>query len=410
MKYPHTLLLLLPLLAMGCGRFSSASLAPVEVERETPEITMQHSYYTSNDSLHLLFKFEDAKEVVDILQKATSYEYEIRTGGIEKDALIRGDSVDLPDRKITDIEGQLQVQLVLPAEVVQEPNVLHLRLWQFLAGPELMGTKFRLPLSSKMLQKDYLLIEASTGKPLLQNYATTGDKVLVRNYGGEAGVLKLQRFDADFMPAPPPMSLRSAGGPRTISAAEVQTIAPGDTVTLQEEGIYLFDPNTNYARSILVQPANYPQITRTKEMLQPLIYLTTSEEREALLNASDTKAAIDRFWLELAGNKAAARNLIQIFYSRVELANKLYSSHKAGWATDRGMIHIILGPPDGTNQVGSTITWTYRETETAPNIKFVFNKKENNFTENHYELVRRRGYGEIWYSTVAKWRAGRINM
>ncbi|GAB3533509.1 hypothetical protein GCM10027443_19080 [Pontibacter brevis] len=372
---------------------------------------MQHSYYTSDDSLHLLFKFEDAKEVVDILQMATSYEYEIRTGSTEKADLVRRDSVDLPDRKITDIEGQVVVRLVLPAQVVHEPNVLHFRLWQLLSGSELIGTKFRLPLSTKMLQKEYLLIDASSGKPLFQNYTTTGSKVSVRSYGDAGGGLKVQRFEADFRPAAPPMSMSRPAGPRTISAADVLALVPADTITLQEEGVYLFDPNTSYARAILVQPNNFPLITQAKEMLQPLIYLTTSEEREALLNASDTKAAIDRFWLELAGgNKEAARNLIQTFYSRVELANKLYSSHKAGWATDRGMIYIIFGPPDDTSEVGSSVTWFYNKTETAPPTKFVFNRKENNFTENHYELVRRRGYGESWYSTVAKWRAGRINM
>ncbi|MFD3000187.1 GWxTD domain-containing protein [Pontibacter toksunensis] len=410
MRNPHPLLFLLPLLMMSCGGFPSASLDPVEIERQAPEITLQQSYYASNDSLHLLLKFEDAKQVIDILQTATSYEYEVRTGASEKATMVIRDSLNLPDRKLTDIEGQLLVKLVLPAQVVQEPNVLQFRLWQLLSGDELIGTKFRLPLDSKMLQKEYLLMDATEGKPLLQNYTTTGNQVWARSYGSGAGALKVQRFDADFRPAAPPMSLAREAGPRTISAAEVQTIAPGDTLTFQEEGVYLFDPNTSYARGILVQPANFPLVTRTKEMLQPLIYLTTSKEREELLRASDTKAAIDRFWLQLGESKEVARDLIQLFYSRVELANKLYSSHKAGWATDRGMIYIIFGPPTDVEEEGATVTWFYRQTDTAPAIKFVFNKKENNFTQNHYELVRRRGYGESWYSTVAKWRAGKINM
>lgn len=128
------------------------------------------------------------------------------------------------------------------------------------------------------------------------------------------------------------------------------------------------------------------------------------------MNTKDTKAAIDRFWLQLAGSKAAARDLIRIFYRRVELANRLYSSHKAGWATDRGMVYIVFGQPSSVNEVGNTITWIYRDSEVAPYIRFVFNKKENNFTENHYELARRREYAESWYSTVAKWRAGRISI
>ncbi|GAA4432977.1 hypothetical protein GCM10023188_21900 [Pontibacter saemangeumensis] len=409
MKIPSLLLFLL-LLMTGCGgNMPPARLQPVVVKQESPEMTLQHSYYTSNDSLHLFLRFEDARKVIDPLQAATSYEFDVRSGSTEKDELVARDSVDMPKRKITDTEGQVTVEVLLPAQVVQEPNVLHLRLWQQLMGQELMGTKFRLPLHQRMLQKKYLLMNAATGKPLLQNYATTSDKLYVQRYGADSANVTLQRFDPDFMPAAPPMSMRPPAGPRTLSATDVYTIGPADTLSLQQEGIYRVDPNTSYARSLLVLPGRFPQVTRPQEMLQPLVYLTTSEEREALLEARDTKAAIDRFWLDLGGSKAAARTLIREFYSRVELANRLYSSHKAGWATDRGMIYIIFGQPSQVSEVGSTITWLYRDAEEAPFIKFVFTKKENTFTENHYELIRRREYGESWFSTVAKWRAGRIN-
>jgi hypothetical protein len=58
------------------------------------------------------------------------------------------------------------------------------------------------------------------------------------------------------------------------------------------------------------------------------------------------------------------------------------------------------------SRVGNTEAWIYRESASTPYIKFVFNKKENNFTNNYYELIRRREYEENWYSTVSKWRAG----
>lgn len=102
--------------------------------------------------------------------------------------------------------------------------------------------------------------------------------------------------------------------------------------------------------------------------------------------------------------------MIRTYYSRVEMANKLFTAHKAGWATDRGMIYLIYGRPSSVSEVGPNITWVYRESETAPYIKFVFTKKENNFTENYYELIRRREYEDSWYSTVAKWRAGKTNL
>ncbi|WP_235337411.1 GWxTD domain-containing protein [Pontibacter korlensis] len=386
------------------------SLEPAPVKREVPEVTMQHAYYASNDSLHLLFKFEDVRQVLDILRAATSYEYAVRTGSTERDAAILQDSLKLPDRKITDIEGQLHVKMALPAHVVQEPNVLHLQVWQVLSGQERMGVQFKVPLNKGMLQKNYLLVQTSTGKPLFQNYITTSDKLLVRNYGAGDSTLQVNRFELDFMPAAPPMSMRKPAVPRTLSVADTYTLTASDTLQFEQQGLYMFNPDSEFARGVLVLPGKYPYVTKAEELVPPLIYLTTSEEREALLSAKDPKAAVDAFWLEVGGSESRGRDLIRAYYSRVEMANKLFTAHKSGWATDRGMIYIIYGRPSSISQVGPNITWIYRESDTAPYIKFVFTKKENNFTENYYELIRRREYEESWYSSVAKWRAGKTNL
>jgi GWxTD domain-containing protein len=399
----------------GCGGRSSyssySSPGPARVRQQVmPEISMQHAYYASNDSLHLLLKFEDVRQVLDILQAATSYEYAVRAGLSERDRVLLEDSVNLPDRRITDVEGQLHVKLSLPGRVVQEPNVLHLQVWQVLSGQERMGTEFRLPLNSTMMQKGYLLTIAGTGKPVYQNFITTSDKLLVRSYSPTDSVILVNRFELDFMPAAPPMSMSKPEVPRTIAVAESDTLVASDTLSFEREGLYLFNPGSAFARGLVVLPGKYPLVTRADELIPPLIYLTTSQEREALFKAPDPKAAVDAFWLEVGGNESTARELIRTYYKRVEMANKLYTAHKAGWATDRGMIYIVYGRPSSVSQVGPNITWIYRESDTSPYIKFVFTKKENNFTENYYELIRRREYEDSWYSSVAKWRAGKTNL
>jgi GWxTD domain-containing protein len=398
----------------GCGGGndyrSYSNPGPTRVKQEMPEITMQHSYYASNDSLHLLLKFEDVRQVLDILQSASSYEYAVRTGMSDRDAAILEDSVDLPDRRITDVEGQLHVKLSLPGRVVQEPNVVHLQVWQVLSGQERMGAEFKVPLSSGMMQKNYLLVQQGSGKPLMQNFITTSDKVLVRSYGASDSTIQANRFELDFMPAAPPMSMGKPTVPRTLSVADSYTLAASDTLSFEQEGLYLFNPESAFARGVLVLPGKYPYITKADELIPPLIYLTTSQEREALFKAPDPKAAVDEFWLQVGGNESRARELIRIYYKRVEMANKLFTAHKAGWATDRGMIYIVYGRPSSVSQVGPNITWIYRESDTSPYIKFVFTKKENNFTENYYELIRRREYEDSWYSSVAKWRAGKTNL
>ncbi|WP_245756209.1 GWxTD domain-containing protein [Pontibacter chinhatensis] len=392
------------------GYSSYTSPAPAQVRQQAmPEITMQHSYYASNDSLHLLLKFEDVRQVLDVLQASSSYEYAVRTGLSDRDAVVLEDSINLPDRRLTDVEGQLHIKLSLPGRVVQEPNVLHLQLWEVLSSQERMGVEFRVPLQRAMMQKGYLLT-TSAGKPLYQNYVTTSDKLLVRSYSAADSIIPVSRYELDFMPAAPPMSMTKPPVPRTLAAVGVDTLTTSDTLSLAQEGLYLFNPESSFARGVLALPGKYPYVTQAAELIPPLIYLTTAQERESLMKAQDPKAAVDAFWLEVGGNESRARELIRTYYKRVEMANKLFTAHKAGWATDRGMIYIIYGRPSSISQVGPNITWIYRDSETSPYIKFVFTKKENKFTKNYYELVRRREYEESWYSSVAKWRAGKTNL
>jgi hypothetical protein len=93
----------------------------------------------------------------------------------------------------------------------------------------------------------------------------------------------------------------------------------------------------------------------------------------------------------------------------VKRANQFFSSHKAGWLTDRGMIYIIFGEPDVVNRRQQGEEWVYQRPKTSGrDIKFIFNKKPNTFTQNHYEVDRRLEYEFMWYSTVEKWRKGII--
>ncbi|MFD2516166.1 GWxTD domain-containing protein [Pontibacter locisalis] len=371
---------------------------------------MKHAFYVAQDSLHFLLKFEDGHEVLDMLRSATSLEYFVKTGYQDRDQVLTSDSLMKPGRRLTDVEGQLYMSFSIPANYVQEPNVLHLRLWYALVGQKRVAERFTIPLDPNMLNKNYLLVQAGSSQPLLDNYISTSEKLVVQVYNDTARQVEVQYFDTSFSPALPPMSSKQEELERNLSLTNTSSYTAGDTITFDKEGFYLFEPESEFSKGVLVKKWAYPQVTMADELLKPLIYITTSSEREALFNASNVKEAVDNFWLNVGESKGAARELIRSFYGRVETANKLFTSYKPGWATDRGMIYIIYGKPTSISHVGKTETWLYRESEVSPYVKFVFNKKENNFTENHYELVRLREYEDNWYSTVAKWRAGITEM
>lgn len=406
MKHNAALYLLLLLNLASCSRSMGPSIMQMpEPSPVVPDIGLQHTYFATEDSLYFYFLLEDRRGIMEVQKTALQLTYKVNPGKEEKEVPILADTVKFTARRVVDVEDGFYTSVVLPGDIVQAPRVLHVQLWQQLGKVERMGSLFQIPLNAAMLEKQHVLVDANTNMPVIRKYVTTTSKLKILS-ATDSSYSVVEFMGTEFPPALPPMSLRPEQQTRTLQVADSLTVRAGDTIQFEKEGLYLLWPGQPYAQALVVQPWSYPDVTMARELISPLIYITTSEEREKLSRAEDPKKAVDIFWQEVGGNTTTARELIRLFYGRVETANKLYTSHKAGWATDRGMIHVIFGRPDDIARVGSNETWTYGQTRTRPYIKFVFTKKQNNFTENHYELVRLRDYREVWYSTVAKWRAG----
>jgi GWxTD domain-containing protein len=152
-------------------------------------------------------------------------------------------------------------------------------------------------------------------------------------------------------------------------------------------------------------------------MIEPLAYLTTPDELDQMRSASRQKVALDEFWIKCANNVDKARELIRIYYTRVQYADMYFTSYKEGWRTERGMIYLIYGPPDKVYKSIDGETWGYRK----PIVKsrwgtryiikeeylyFNFKKKESIFTNNDYYLSRNETLVSFWAQAVACWKEG----
>ena len=383
--------------------------APVSTKPEQPEVVLQYGYYSTPDSLHLILRFEELRQLLDLTQAADRVDFTIRSGSTERDMLLLRDTVQvLPQHRIAS-NGTLEVPVTIPGKFAAAGNTMQVRLWMKLAGQERLGVSHRLALHPNMLRKDFMLLQVRTNAPLLRGFATIMDSLYLWQPSDTNGTFTAKQIDYTLQPALPPMSTRQEAMPVIPqTAGDTLPLAVLDTFRLEQEGLYLLRTGSGATQGLMVQGGTFPLITRVQDMITPLIYLTTSAEREVLYNTQDKKAAVDNFWLKIAKDKKLARELIRTYYTRVETANKLYTSFKPGWATDRGMIYIIYGKPHNVSVSPDAETWIYRESEATPYVKFVFTKKENTFTENH--LVRNREYEENWYSTVARWRAGITNL
>lgn len=168
------------------------------------------------------------------------------------------------------------------------------------------------------------------------------------------------------------------------------------------------------AREFGIKSENYPSLQNARELAKPLVYLMDEKEYDNLLSIEDPdelKKAIDRFWLSNIKNSNAARQVIALYYQRVEEANKQFSNYKEGWKTDPGMVYILFGPPWYADSFGDQMTWSYSYNRDAPEKNFIFERptlKNKFFPFDHYILMRSGYYYNLYYQQTERWRNGTI--
>lgn len=280
------------------------------------------------------------------------------------------------------------------------------------------GTAYPLPLSEYMDGALWLQVTAarlnqtsiltdSIGQPLLRHFVRTGETFGLASYGSAGQSIHTRRYPLSSQPALPPMANPAAvAQPRTLGLLDSASFPAGQPLRLPT-GLYLVRiGNMAPWSGLLVEENQFPELTSADELIAPLTFLTTSAERKKLFDAPDPKKAVDKFWLDLAGgNQAMAKQLIRTYYGRVAEANRLFSAHKAGWLTDRGLLYMVLGPPESVYREADQEQWVYRSDPDRA-ATYTFRAKPSTFAPEHYELVRRPEYERLWYAAVEQWRKG----
>ncbi|MFO7800199.1 GWxTD domain-containing protein [Rhodohalobacter sp.] len=191
---------------------------------------------------------------------------------------------------------------------------------------------------------------------------------------------------------------------------------------LLERGTYRFEVETTdqdgetlyRARDFSVMSENYPSVMTARELAEPLIYLMDRRDHERMMEiqeADSLKEAVDRFWLSNVKNMNQARSVINLYYERVEQANKQFTNFKEGWKTDMGMIYILFGPPWYVDRYLNTMDWSYSYDRNDPQYNFTFrrpNLKNEFFPFDNYLLQRNQGYFNVQYRQIQLWLTGNI--
>ncbi|WP_191906402.1 GWxTD domain-containing protein [Hymenobacter baengnokdamensis] len=270
-----------------------------------------------------------------------------------------------------------------------------------------------LRLTPELLSRPFVLLD-STGLVLDRPYLNAGEGVAVATYGPVQPV-RWRRYPTGTPALPPFTDPRSqAAAPRTLGIIDSSAapVPAGSLLRLPSQGLYALKVGgaggePRHTVPLLVVPASFPGQSTAPEVIEPLLYLTTAAERQALLKAADPKRAIDRFWLDAAGgDQVRGREMIRRYYSRVTTANEVFTGHKAGWLTDRGLLYVVLGPPQSVRRLPSgEERWHYDQAgRQGEAVAFTFRPRPSTLAPDNYELVRRPEYEMLWYAAVEQWR------
>jgi GWxTD domain-containing protein len=259
--------------------------------------------------------------------------------------------------------------------------------------------------------QNFKLLQTNGGSPLFRQFISNEDLFKIVSDRNRIANLYIH-YQKNDLPLPAPAF--SMTGEKTYEFHNDSSfIFPyhlGQNFNFQAEGLYFIQADTTQSDGLYLMNFGkyFPRIKTPEAMLDPLEYITTTNEFRKLKAESNVKLAIDNYWLKLGGNPDVSRELIRVYYTRVYLANYYFTSYKEGWKTDRGMIYVIFGQPNYITKTAVAETWEYYNTQSAKSIEFVFSKTPSPYTSNHYVLQRNDYFNGFWRQAVDTWRSGKV--
>jgi GWxTD domain-containing protein len=267
--------------------------------------------------------------------------------------------------------------------------------------------------AGKRIQTRYAFFESpSANFPYFKSFVSTSQKLYLRSFVKNENPVTLVLQKNLSSGALSPMSTSRKDESLEYEVLNKKIVKLDEAITFDQEGNYFLTQDSENpvdALGFVVLNDRFPRLTQPEDLIQPLIYMSTPKEIENLRNNVNNKEALDLYFLNLSGgDQKLAKNIISSYYKRVSMANTLFSNYKEGWKTDKGMVYIIMGPPDRVQKNRQKEIWQYTQNQNNSDIIFTFQKKNNKYITDHYELVRYPEYASFWYPYVELWRKGSI--
>lgn len=368
---------------------------------------LNFAVFNPNDSLSRLYyqlplqklKVRNEKDKISFL--AYRIEYQLYDG-ISKGRLVDSGSVTRADSLV--FTGLTNDSLDIKAP--SGKNYLLFVHFTDLVGLSTRTELIRIPRISSNLSCDYLLTDKSN-RPLMRNFVYREEQFWVRSGSGTEDEICLTRTDM--------LSSEAAKAPFAYGGAPKQSFSPGTGQDFQKYDGPLAGPFSFSEEGIIKAGSGpdrftifrfydgFPKIGSSGVMREALRYISTDDEFSEMMQMQ-SKAAVDRFWLNQAGSPDRALSQIRRYYAGVERANELFSLTGEGWKSDRGMIYIVFGQPSVVYINEEIEEWTYGTQGNLQSVKFYFQPVTTATGETDYQLIRLDEYRRPWHLAVSKWR------
>lgn len=164
---------------------------------------------------------------------------------------------------------------------------------------------------------------------------------------------------------------------------------------------------------VVVGPT-FPRPTLVRDLVDASGYLARRNEQAALDTLREQQellAAFDRFWISITRDRDRAVRSMRTYFGRIEEANRLFSSYKEGWKTDRGMVYAVFGPPESVEKKPEAEIWYYNLSGASQGNVFEFRRvffARASLAIEDYLLRRSTAYEASWDRMVEKWREGEV--
>lgn len=244
------------------------------------------------------------------------------------------------------------------------------------------------------------------GVPVTGKFISVNEQITLAGFDQQKPLV-ITVYKDDFPPALPPFATAQARVAPVMKPSEIFTHPSDKPLNFQTKGLVLIQQDTTSAEGIAFKvEEDYPRFTTIPSLIGPMIYLCEKKEMDRLREAQGNKAAFDKVVLGILGNADRARIFMRSYFQRVEQANRMFTSYKEGWKTDRGMIYLIFGPPEEVYLLGNREIWEYNNANFKG--RFTFTRSATLFDPHNYVLIREGGLRDNWYNMVDLWRKARF--